>query len=144
VFVLGHGDPSPQAWLFGLRPEIEVPFDFRMKEGDARKFLEGGEVVDTIARWLSLAGVVVAIVTLGAVLSGLWQGMRRPKGRTMGLAQAMLRWPIYLIIGLFFFGVFFSMATDPVDSITVGERCNADAWGIALLFRFTSRSMGTL
>lgn len=78
-----------------------------MKEGYASKFLEGGEVVDTIARWVSLAGAVVAIVTLGVILSGLWQGMRRPKGRTTGLARAMLRWPAYLIIGLFFFGACF-------------------------------------
>jgi protein-S-isoprenylcysteine O-methyltransferase Ste14 len=64
-------------------------------------------IVNILIRWGSLVGAVVAIVTLGVVLFGLWGGTRRPKGRTIGLARVMLRWPAYLIIGLFFFGACF-------------------------------------
>jgi protein-S-isoprenylcysteine O-methyltransferase Ste14 len=82
---------------------------FPDEEGDVSKFLEDVGAVDPITCWVGLLGAAAAIVTLGVVLFGLWQGMRRPKGRTTGLAHAMLRWPIYLIIGLFFFGACFSL-----------------------------------
>jgi len=79
------------------------------EEGDVSKFLEDVGAVDPITRWVGLLGAAVAFVTLGVVLFGLWQGMRRPKGRTTGLAHVMFRWPIYLTIGLLFFGVCFSL-----------------------------------
>ena len=60
-----------------------------------------------LTRGVGLAGAAAAIVTLGIVLFGLWRGMRRPKGRSTGLAHRMLRWPVYLIIGFLFFGTCF-------------------------------------
>lgn len=63
--------------------------------------------MNSLTWWVGLVGAVAAIVTLGIVLFGLRQGMRRPKGRSTGLAQQMLRWPVYLIIGFLFFGTCF-------------------------------------
>ncbi|HEY43034.1 MAG TPA: isoprenylcysteine carboxylmethyltransferase family protein [Anaerolineae bacterium] len=63
--------------------------------------------MNILTRYVGFVGAVAAIVTLSIILFGLWQGMRRPKGRTMGLARVMLRWPAYLIVSLFFFGACF-------------------------------------
>lgn len=63
--------------------------------------------MNSLARWVGLVGAAAAIGTLGVVLFGLWRGTRRPKGRSTGLAKWMLRWPVYLIIGILFFGTCF-------------------------------------
>ncbi len=63
--------------------------------------------MNSLARWVGLAGAAAAIVTLGIVLFGLWRGKRRPKGRSTGIARWMLRGPVYLIIGVLFFGTGF-------------------------------------
>ena len=63
--------------------------------------------MNSLTRGVGLAGAAAAVVTLGVVLFGLWRGTRRPKGRSTGLAQWTLRWPVYLIISLLFFGTCF-------------------------------------
>lgn len=60
--------------------------------------------LDTIERWVRQVGGAVAFVALAAILWGLWRGLHRPKGRTTGLAQKMLRAPVYLLISVGFFG----------------------------------------
>ncbi|HEY46392.1 MAG TPA: isoprenylcysteine carboxylmethyltransferase family protein [Anaerolineae bacterium] len=63
--------------------------------------------MNNLSRWVGLVGASAAIGSLAIILFGLWRGARRPKGRSTGMAQWMLRWPFYLIIGLLFFGTCF-------------------------------------
>jgi protein-S-isoprenylcysteine O-methyltransferase Ste14 len=59
------------------------------------------EIVEWWGRW---AGAVAAFVCLIAALAGIAHGLRRPRGRTTGLARQILRLPAYLLIGIGFFG----------------------------------------
>jgi protein-S-isoprenylcysteine O-methyltransferase Ste14 len=61
------------------------------------------DLLESGLRWL---GGLVACLTLGAVLFGVWRGTRRPAGRTTGLTGIWLRSPwFYLASTLFFFGI---------------------------------------
>jgi protein-S-isoprenylcysteine O-methyltransferase Ste14 len=60
--------------------------------------------VDVIELWVRLAGAVAALITLASILIGLWRGTRRPKGRMIGKAQLMFRWPVYILISILYFG----------------------------------------
>ena len=60
--------------------------------------------MDDVEWWVGRVGAVAALVPLGAVLWGLWRGSRRPKGRATGLARSVLRVPVYLLIGVLYFG----------------------------------------
>lgn len=59
--------------------------------------------MDVIEFCVRLAGAAMAFITLAFVLIGLWRGTKRPKGRTIGRAQLMLRGPVYIIIGILYF-----------------------------------------
>ena len=61
--------------------------------------------VDLVIRWL---GGLLAYLTLGVILYGLWRGMQRQPGRTTGRTGAWLRSPLfYLITSALFFGLCF-------------------------------------
>ena len=58
---------------------------------------------ETIIQWL---GGFLAYAALGIVLYGVWRGIQRQAGRTVGLAGNWLRsWWFYLASSLFFFGI---------------------------------------
>ena len=63
--------------------------------------------VDVFERLVGILGAMMVLVTLGVILRGLWSSLKRPKGRAIGLAQMMLRGPVYLLIGVLFFGTCF-------------------------------------
>jgi len=59
--------------------------------------------IETIIQWL---GGLLAYVSLGVVLYGVWRGTRQQAGRTVGLNGSWLRsWWFYLVSSLFFFGI---------------------------------------
>lgn len=61
------------------------------------------ELVDTIVRW---AGGLLAILTLGIVLYGVWRGTQRQAGLTHGISGSWLRSPwFYLITSAIYFGL---------------------------------------
>ena len=60
--------------------------------------------LDIIESWVRWTGVVAALACLMAVLAGIARGLRRPRGRTTGLARKVLRLPAYLLISVLFFG----------------------------------------
>jgi protein-S-isoprenylcysteine O-methyltransferase Ste14 len=61
------------------------------------------ESVESIIQWL---GGLLAYVTLGIVLYGVWRGTQRQAGRMTGLAGNWLRSPwLYLGSSLLFFGI---------------------------------------
>lgn len=63
--------------------------------------------LDVVERWVGWAGAAALAVSLGAVLVGIARALRRPRGRATGLARRFLRLPIYLLIGVPFFGLCF-------------------------------------
>jgi protein-S-isoprenylcysteine O-methyltransferase Ste14 len=60
--------------------------------------------LDIVEWWVGWAGAVAAFVCLIAVLAGIARGLRRPQGRTTGLARQILTLPVYLLISVGFFG----------------------------------------
>jgi len=46
-------------------------------------------------------------VVLAAIFVGLARASRRPRGRATGQARAFLRWPVYVLLGLAYFGLCF-------------------------------------
>jgi protein-S-isoprenylcysteine O-methyltransferase Ste14 len=63
--------------------------------------------LEIIERWVSWLGAVATLITLAVALVGLWRGLHRPKGRATGLAHKMLSAPVYLLIGIGYFGFCF-------------------------------------
>ncbi len=63
-------------------------------------------VIERQVRWI---GAVAMLVTLASILVGLGRGLRRPKGRRTGRAKQILRLPIYLLIGVPYFGLCFRL-----------------------------------
>lgn len=63
-------------------------------------------VIENVIRGL---GGLLAYVTLGVILYGIWRGTQRQPGRTTGRTGVWLRSPLfYLITSALFFGVCFS------------------------------------
>jgi protein-S-isoprenylcysteine O-methyltransferase Ste14 len=60
--------------------------------------------LDIVEWWVHWVGAVATSVCLIAALAGMARGLRRPRGRTTGLARRVLRLPAYLLIGVLFFG----------------------------------------
>ena len=63
--------------------------------------------MDAVEQWVRWAGAVAVAVVLAAIFAGLAQASRRPQGRATGQARAFLRWPVYLLFGLAYFGLCF-------------------------------------
>jgi protein-S-isoprenylcysteine O-methyltransferase len=55
--------------------------------------------------WIHWAGGVAAAVFFGASLWGLWHSLRRPRGRSVGYGDRVLRLPFYFVIGIGFLTV---------------------------------------
>lgn len=60
--------------------------------------------LDIVERWMRWAGAAAALACLMVALAGIARGLRRPRGRTTGLARKTLRLPAYLLISVLFFG----------------------------------------
>ncbi len=63
--------------------------------------------LDVVEQWVCWAGAVALAVSLGFVLVGIARALRRPRGRATGQARRVLRLPVYLLIGVPFFGLCF-------------------------------------
>ena len=90
--------------------------------------------LDSIERWVGWAGAVAALVCLIAVLAGITRGLRRPRGRTTGLARKVLRLPAYLLISALFFGTCLLLWRPLSLALTTSARIAALALGTLLLF----------
>lgn len=85
--------------------------------------------------WLvGISGTVAVLVTLGVVLLGLWRSLKRPKGRAIGLAQEVLRGPVYLLISVLFFGMCFILWKPLPLTISLMARVLMLVLGISLYF----------
>ena len=64
------------------------------------------DVIEKRVRWI---GAVAMLVTLASIFAGLGRGLCRPKGRQTGRAKQILRLPVYLLIGVPYFGFCFCL-----------------------------------
>lgn len=90
--------------------------------------------LDTIEWWVRWAGAVVAFVSLIAVLAGMMRGLRRPQGRTTGLARQILTLPAYLLISVGFFGTCYLLWRPLPLALSAQARTVTLALGALLLF----------
>jgi protein-S-isoprenylcysteine O-methyltransferase Ste14 len=84
--------------------------------------------------WVREVGAVSALVCLFAALAGMGRGLRRPRGRTTGLARKVLRLPAYLLISVLFFGPCFLLWRPLPLAFSAPVRVLALALGALLLF----------
>lgn len=84
--------------------------------------------------WVRGVGTVSALVCLIAALAGIARGLRRPRGRTTGLARRVLRLPAYLLIGVLFFGLCFLLWRPLPLALSASARAVALALGALLCF----------
>ena len=89
------------------------------------------DIIESGVRW---AGAVAAFVCLMVALAGIVRGLRRPRGRTTGLASKVLRLPAYLLIGAVFFGPCFLLWRPLPLTLAAPVRAVALALGALLLF----------
>lgn len=89
------------------------------------------EIVEWWVRW---AGAVAAFVCLIAALAGIARGLRRPRGRTTGLARRVLRLPAYLLISIAYFGTWFFLWRPLPLTLSTLARIVALALGALLYF----------
>ena len=63
---------------------------------------------DNVERWVRWIAAAAGIATLAIALwKGVWRGLHRPRGRTTGAADAVLRVPIQLALGVLWIGACF-------------------------------------
>lgn len=60
---------------------------------------------DTIEKWVQRLGGIVLLIPLSAILWGLFRGLGRPPGRAVGQPGRIMRAPMYLAIGIPYFGL---------------------------------------
>jgi protein-S-isoprenylcysteine O-methyltransferase Ste14 len=84
--------------------------------------------------WVREVGAVSALVCLFAALAGMGRGLRRPRGRTTGLARKVLRPSAYLLISVLFFGPCFLLWRPLPLAFSAPVRVLALALGALLLF----------
>ena len=89
------------------------------------------DIIESGVRW---AGAVAAFVCLMIALAGMARGLRRPRGRTTGLASKVLRLPAYLLIGVVFFGPCFLLWRPLPLALSALTRIVALALGALLYF----------
>ncbi len=87
-----------------------------------------------VEQWVRWIGAVAAFVSLIAALAGMARGMRRPRGRTTGLARQVLRLPAYLLISVIFFGPCFLLWRPLPLALSASARIVTLALGALLLF----------
>ena len=49
-------------------------------------------------------GTLALLITLSTILWGVFRGLRRPAGRTVGQPQRIMNAPAYFAIGILYFG----------------------------------------
>lgn len=92
-------------------------------------------ILDLAERWLSGLGVVVGLATLAIALwRGVWQGLRRPPGRTTGAAARVLRVPLQLLFGALWISLCFILWRPLPVTLTIPVRILALALGAVLYF----------
>lgn len=92
-------------------------------------------MLETLEGLVRLAGVVVIGVTLAVIFYGLWQGSRRPVGRTAGRAPRLLRsGGFYLAAGIVYFGICWLLWKPLPVTFSPLARAVALALGSVLLF----------
>ena len=95
------------------------------------------QLAETIIRWL---GGLLAYVTLGVLLYGVWRGTQQPAGRTTGRTSHWLRSPwLYFGSSVFFFGVCY-LAWIPLPWI-VSTHIRPWMLALGLLFYFSGMSL---
>ena len=62
------------------------------------------DLVEWVLHW---AGAAALAVFFASVFLGMARALRHPRGRATGLGGKALRWPVYLLIGVPFFGLAF-------------------------------------
>lgn len=91
--------------------------------------------LDVIERWISWIGAVVGLVTLAIALwRAVWQGLRRPSGRTTGAAAKVLRVPLQLLFGALWIGLCFILWQPVPVTLTISARVAALSLGALLYF----------
>jgi protein-S-isoprenylcysteine O-methyltransferase Ste14 len=91
--------------------------------------------LDVVEGWIGRVGAVVGFVTLATALGwGVWRGLRRPPGRTTGVAAQVLRLPLQAIFGLLWFGLCFVLWQPIPLTLTAPMRTVALVLGALLYF----------
>ena len=88
-------------------------------------------VIEKRVRWI---GAVAMLVTLASIFVGLGRGLRRPKGRQTGQAKQILRLPVYLLIGVPYFGFCFCLWRSLPLKLSARARIGALLLGSLLYF----------
>ncbi len=64
------------------------------------------DALEWVEVYISWSGYLGALVTLGFLLFGIWRGLQRSTGRTVGRVPGVLRKPLfYLIASMIYFGL---------------------------------------
>ncbi|MBM4467890.1 MAG: isoprenylcysteine carboxylmethyltransferase family protein [Chloroflexi bacterium] len=84
--------------------------------------------------WVREVGAGSALVCLLAALAGMARGLRRPRGRTTGLARKVLRLPAYLLISVLFFSPCFLLWRPLPLMLSAAARAVALILGALLFF----------
>jgi protein-S-isoprenylcysteine O-methyltransferase Ste14 len=90
--------------------------------------------LDIVEWWVRGVGAVSALVCLIAALAGMTRGLRRPRGRTTGLASKVLRPSAYLLISVGFFGTCYLLWRPLPLVLTAQARTVTLALGALLFF----------
>ncbi len=88
-------------------------------------------VIERRVHWI---GAVAMLVTLASILVGLGRGLRRSKGRRTGWAKQILRLPVYLLIGVPYFGLCFCLWRPLPLTLSARARIAALLLGLLLYF----------
>ena len=91
-------------------------------------------MLDTIEQWVRWIGAADTLVTLAVVLLGLGRSLTRPRGRATGRANQMLRLPIYVIISIGYFGLWYILWRPVPLALSIPARGAALILGALLLF----------
>jgi len=87
-----------------------------------------------VEQWVRWIGAVAAFVSLIAALAGMARGLRRPQGRTTGLARQIMTLPDYLLISGGFFGTCYLLWRPLPLALSAPARTVTLALGALLLF----------
>ena len=91
--------------------------------------------IDIIEKWITGLGAVAGLVTLAIVMwHGVWRGLRRPAGRTTGIADKVLRAPLQFIIGILWLGACFILWHPILITVSIPARIVSLCLGAMLYF----------
>jgi len=91
--------------------------------------------LESVERWIQWIGGAAVLVPLGAVLLGLFRGLRRPSGRVSGRTLAILRAPLfYLVATVGYFGLCYLIWRPLPLRLSPPTRVGALLLGVLLYF----------